>query len=396
MKRLLESNRIRRRLVPVVAGIRHSPTLMTMANKIRTALGGRRPAWTMGREVEDLRYKVNFKDLLSDVGGLKIGLIISETDPVVQPFLKAAEALGMVGAIYDPVTDNFHDRVMNAPEQIFLCRPLHWTNQQRQMYWEKTFPLFDLPDLTIQPGKRALSFYESKRELAYFLKLHSIPHPKTHVFYDKAEALEFAQHCSLPQVFKTNTGSASTGVEIIRTRSALLRMVHEVFDRRYVKRSMSDTRDFDYGHIIFQEFISPVREFRIIRIGKSWFGHEKKPGVDSELMSGSGESAWTPPPSDLLDFCEALSDRLDLPVMCFDIFQSGQGPYLVNELQTWFGSYDNSQMYIDDVPGRYVREAGQWVFQPGFFNEYCSMALIIMAAVEKHRSVGQDVISRKR
>jgi hypothetical protein len=54
--------------------------------------------------------------------------------------------------------------------------------------------------------------------------------------------------------------------------------------------------------------------------------------------------------------------------MCFDVFREQSGAYLVNELQTWFGSYNPSQMYIDGVPGRYVRKKGTWAFEPGLFN----------------------------
>ncbi len=234
-----------------------------------------------------------------------------------------------------------------------------------------------------------MRIYEAKRELAYFLRVNRIPHPETHVFYIMEEALEFARTCPMPQVFKTNTGASATGVEVLNERKALVAIIREVFLRHYVKRSLSDYRDIDYGHVILQEFISPVREFRVIKIGESWFGHEKLPG-DTELMSGSGVNAWTPPPADLLDFCHDLATRFGFVTMCFDIFRSGDGPYLVNELQTWFGSYDNSQMYIDGVPGRYACKAEGWVFEKGYFNHTLSLPLIIASAVMAAAGHRQD------
>lgn len=168
----------------------------------------------------------------------------------------------------------------------------------------------------------------------------------------------FARDCPLPQVFKTNTGSSATGVEILHDRPALIALIRELFHRHYVKRTFPDNRDVDYGYVILQRFISPVREYRVIKIGKSWFGHEKIPGAENELMSGSGVNTWTPPPYELLEVCADIAERFGFGTMCCDIFSSGDGPWMVNELQTWFGSYNNSQMYLDGVPGRYVHRNG--------------------------------------
>lgn len=345
----------------------------------------------MGAQVVDKRYQVNFRDMLPThfTGG--VGFVCeADEDHMASAFLHTLDLLGIEGSVFDLSKDDFHDSILAAGERILLIRPMHFTNQQRQMFWEKTDPLYDVSDRSVFPARAALRIYEAKRELAYFLKINRIPHPETHVFYNMEEALSFASTCKMPQVFKTNTGAGATGVEILRDRHELTRLIRDIFLRHYVKRSLSDYRDIDYGHVILQEFISPVREFRVIKIGSSWFGHEKMPSEKSELMSGSGVNAWTPPPFDLLDFCDALAKRFDFTTMCFDIFKSGDGPYLVNELQTWFGSYDNSQMYLDGVPGRYVRVGTSWKFEVGYFNQFRSLPLIIVSALEALQNGGDD------
>lgn len=377
MKKLMESNRVRRLLAPTATRIRHSPALLALTRRGKRGLSGAKPEWQTGTETVDPRYQVDFRAMLPRGFSAGIGFIAAGNDPILPYFHRALAMLGLQGGVLDPACDDFHDRILAAPNQVLLCRPTHFTNQQRQLFWEKTLPLYDMPGVLVSPPRRALNIYEAKRELAYFLKLNRIPHPETHVFYDRDEALAFARDCPLPQVFKTNTGSSATGVEILRDRKALIALIHELFARHYIKRSLSDHRDLDYGHVILQRFISPVREYRVIKVGESWFGHEKMPGAESELMSGSGINAWTPPPQELLDFCADLAGRFGFGTMCFDIFRSGDGPWMVNELQTWFGSYDNSQMYLDGVPGRYVRRNGSWVFEPGFFNQCRSLPLII-------------------
>lgn len=45
-----------------------------------------------------------------------------------------------------------------------------------------------------------------------------------------------------------------------------------------------------------------------------------------------------------------------------------KGNYYVNELQSLFGSYNPSQMYINNIPGRFVYNDNRWLFEEGLFN----------------------------
>ena len=61
--------------------------------------------------------------------------------------------------------------------------------------------------------------------------------------------------------------------------------------------------------------------------------------------------------------------------MNIGIFETIAGEYFINELQSSFGSYDNSQMYINGIPGRYKLEEGKFVFEEGYFNTHGSNKL---------------------
>lgn len=306
-----------------------------------------------------------------------IGLIASTGGEHLPRLLQAAELLGLEAEVFDPASAEFHQRLRQGRARILFCRPDHRTNQQRQMFWEKTLPLYDLPHLRLFPGPLALRLYESKRELAYFLAINGIAHPKTRIFYTEDEALAFARDCPLPQVFKTSTGSAGTGVEILRSRSALVALIRQMFRRHYLKRALPDPRDLDYGYVLLQEFIAPLREFRVIKVGRSWFGFEKLPEARRGLRSGSGRFDWTPPGPELLEFCADLAARFGFSTLSFDIFQTEDGRFLVNELQAWFGSSHPAQLYHQGVAGRYLRAGGAWVFQPGAFSQGRSLPLIL-------------------
>jgi len=63
--------------------------------------------------------------------------------------------------------------------------------------------------------------------------------------------------------------------------------------------------------------------------------------------------------------------------MAMDVLESVDGTYYVNELQTLFGSYLDSQMYINGEPGRFIydKDSKKYIFEHGYFNVYGSNLL---------------------
>src|SRR5690606_36675442 len=187
--------------------------------------------------------------------------------------------------------------------------------------------------------------------------------------------MNFIEDASLPIVFKTHNGAGASCVDIVKTKKQAMSFIKTSFDSYYLNESITDFRDIDYGYILYQEFIEGAREHRIIKIGESWIGHEKALNGTSEFMSGSGINLWTRPTNEILDFCRELAEKHNFTTMCFDIFEDKNGNFYVNELQTWFGSYNPSQMYVDSVPGRFVYRNNEYIFEQGLFNHNGSVSL---------------------
>lgn len=329
------------------------------------------------------RYSIDFKALLQSPIPGPICLVALGTDNECESFIAACKLLGAEYELLDPTRSDFIDQVKRSQAAFFVSRPNHSTALQREIFLEKETVLRRYMGKRVFPTLIENEIYESKRILAYFLESNNLPHPKTFITYTRNEALEFIENCTFPQVFKSKNGAGSTGVEIVYTKKEGRELVEVLFDSHYVNKALSDYRDIDYGYIYFQEYIPEVREFRVIKIGESWFGHEKAKLADQEFMSGSGVNYWTPPSLSLLNFCEAIATRFDFITMCFDVFQDNRGQYLINEMQTWFGSYNPSQMYIDGVPGRYRKNNGEWRFEEGLFNDIQSAPLRLLAYINK-------------
>lgn len=308
----------------------------------------------------------------------RIGLVACSNNEVIDDFVKSCEEMDLEFQVFDPEDSDFIDLVRSSGIKKFLIRPSHNNKLIRQMFTEKIDCMHMDLDLEIYPSWREQRIYEAKRVLAYFLEANNIPCPKTRVFYKKSQALSYLDLIKFPIVFKTHNGSSSTGVEIAHSKKEANKLINIFFDSLYAAKGSTDIRDSDYGYVLLQEYIEGAREHRVIKIGESWFGHEKVAAAGEEFKSGSGFNLWNPPSERLLRFCCEIADMNRYRSMCFDIFEDQDGKYFVNELQTWFGSYNPAQMYIDEVPGRYIRNGDNFEFQAGLFNHNSSVALRIV------------------
>lgn len=217
----------------------------------------------------------------------------------------------------------------------------------------------------VVPSSREVWMYEDKRRMAYWLAANRVPHPRTWVFYDRDEAHGFADSCELPVVFKTSFGASASGVRIVASRRALRSLVRRAFGRG-ITPGGTDWRDRQWGSLILQEYLPEVREWRMVRIGNSYFGHPK--GRVGEFHSGSGAVEWTVPEDAHLTLLHELTERAGFRSMNVDMFETGEGRLLVNELQAVFGaSYAVDQLRVNDDAGRFVRAASGWRFERGDF-----------------------------
>jgi hypothetical protein len=118
----------------------------------------------------------------------------------------------------------------------------------------------------------------------------------------------------------------------------------------------------------------------MIRIGESYFGHQKL--MDGTFHSGSGKVGWYNPPRALLDFIRELTDNAGYTAINVDIFETPDGRLVVNEIQSHFAAKVESQMYIDGKPGRYLYDysSREWQFEEGVFcrNGCCDLRVKVL------------------
>jgi glutathione synthase/RimK-type ligase-like ATP-grasp enzyme len=324
-------------------------------------------------------------------------------------YIKACEELVVPYKVVDVISENWVDNILASGCAAFLVRPTPFYSTWKQMYDERLYHIVHSIGMIIYPRYHDLLMYENKRHMAYTLRIANIPTPSTHIFYNLQEAVGFIDQSPFPLVFKTHIGAQGRGVKILRSRADAKRLAWQIFTIGFVrnartnlkgllgKRSISLPYYFsepEYKVALLQEYLPNAFEWRMIRIGNSYFGHQKLKKGD--FHSGSSLVGWCDPPERLLRFTKYVCDTLGTDSMCVDIFETQDGTYLVNELQTVFGSYDPSQMYINGTPGRYlyVPNEDSWVFEEGYFNQNgcCNLRilhLLDLLGVNKNVEVAQ-------
>ena len=316
--------------------------------------------------------------------------------------VEACEEMGVDYRVIDLFGRDWIDEFRRQPCDGYLLRPAAFTAIWRNVYLRRLYLLRDQLEGRCVPTLDSILYYESKILMADLFRLAAIPHAKTEVFFRFRDAWKYVATAQLPKIVKTDGGSAGVGVSLVRTRIGLRRRLlrafltnnvsygfHSMYDlKKVVGRLVGGwrgfVRDWNYfvkpdvsqGYLMVQDPIDVAAEWRIVVVGKSYFGHQKLPGRNG-LHSGSGRAGWVAPPFALLDRVRGWCDALRLNAMTFDIFEDREGQYYVNEMQAVMGAYKPSQMYIDGVPGRYVRENGSWEFEEGEFCRHsCNMLRI--------------------
>ena len=327
---------------------------------------------------------------------MKIGIFTTPMGPrEVELAIKSCKELGIESQVVDIFSANWIENVKAANDcDGFYCPSNCVSQEMKTIQDERYYFVSQVMHRPIYPDFTGLYMHESKRNMAAWLETYGYPHAKTRVFTCQKEAMAYLDQCQFPIVTKANVGAAASKVVIVKNKKKAKRMAKKCFNRRYfsdlfkglvywkhtkikgISFTYRDKRHDQTDYFIVQDFVKDVQhEWRILKIGNSYFGHQKL--LKGEFASGSGLVGWVAPPRKLLDMVHEICEKGGFQCMDVDIFETKDGKYSINELQAFFGSYLDYQMSIDGHHGRYVYRDGDFVFEEGDFNVFGSTLLKI-------------------
>ena len=318
---------------------------------------------------------------------MKLG-IAKGTENSYKLYVEACKELSLDYEVIDILAPDWIEKVKESQCDGFLLRPPCDYQERKNIYDEKVYFINKVLEIPVYPSYESIYIYENKRAMAYWLETHNFPFVKTYMLSRKKDALSIIDNLKFPIVIKSNIGAGGKFVNIVKSKAKAKLIIYTVFGFIHSKLTIGF---FPWGklkgvpipllgfaqkhYIIIQAFYKIKLEWRIIKIGDSYFGHQKL--LKGNKASGSDLVGWVKPPIELLQMAHDICNKGSFNSMAIDIFETIDGKYYVNELQALFGSYDNSQMYIDGKPGRFTYKNGKFLFEEGYFNMYGSCILYV-------------------
>lgn len=315
--------------------------------------------------------------------------IIDDPSQYHQHYVAACLEMRISFKVIDLLADDWVERFFSCRCDAVLVWPDCSTTVIKQVYDYRLHILERDLGFSIYPSWHECWLTEHKPRLRDWLDAHEIPHPKTWVFYDKSQAIDFVRSASFPIVCKTATGAGGAGVVVIQGRSELVDIINMSFGKGLRPRR-HDVFDRQQGFIFLQEYLPDVEEWRMVRIGDSYFGYRKEKGRDG-LHSASHKWSWLDPGVELLDLLKRVTDIGMFTSMDVDVFRTNDGKLLVNELQTVFGCTTPAiYMKVNNIEGRYLYSEDGWKFEAGIYwrNHMCNLRVeyLLQRLGEKIRS----------
>ena len=306
---------------------------------------------------------------------IKVGIIFSKMH-YHKFWIAACRELKVSYCIIYLERNDWQEQLQHFNCSLFLVWPDITDVATKNMQDERLRIMVEEMGIKVYPSLKETWLYENKRVQHDWLKVHGFPTPETWVFYDKKEVVSFLKTANYPLVYKSNLGASATGVYIVNNKNEAIRKAKKFLKDGYqLKGSKAAVRQ--KGSLYIQEYLSSVKEWRMVRIGDSYFGHGKD--MKGQFHSGSGKANWDMPPQKAFDLLFDVTNKGGFTSMDVDMFEDEMGCLYINELQTVFGnSIAKEQLKKDGVPGRMIRDNnGKFIFEIGSFcqNHMCNLRL---------------------
>jgi glutathione synthase/RimK-type ligase-like ATP-grasp enzyme len=291
----------------------------------------------------------------------------------------------------------------NIISELTNCDVIMW-NHHHGNYKDVLFAkqlLFTLE----QAGKRVFPdfntswHFDDKVGQKYLLESIGAPIVRSHVFYNKKEALDWTVCTTFPKVFKLRGGAGSANVRLVENKKEAVTLIKKAFGkgfspfdrwgnlkerirkvksgkdtyvgvlkgigRLFIATEYAKMHGHEKGYVYFQDFIpNNYYDIRVVVIGNKAFAIKRMVRCGDFRASGSGLINYSKEEIDIrcLNTAFEISRKLNFQCMAYDfIFDEGNNP-LVVEL-----SYGFTPAGYIDCPGYWDNDFNWY---EGKFNPY--------------------------
>lgn len=284
---------------------------------------------------------------------------------------------------------NIQYKIVNAYdndilEQLADCDTFMW-HFHHDIYKDHLFAKQLIYVIEKQLGKHTYPDYntcwhfDDKVGQKYLLEAIHTPFIPTHIFYSRAEAIEWIRHTTFPKVFKLRNGSSSNNVQLVKNAPRAIRITQKAFNRgfnnnSYARRIIDRWRKFKNGtcslkwvlkgfftktydqdifhkeekrYVYFQEFLPDNNyDIRVFVIGDRAVAAKRINRKNDFRASGSHHATFDKKQIDI-DYIKVafeISQKLKMQSVAFDFLKNVDGEIMLSEISYCCGNKDYGQL----------------------------------------------------
>lgn len=299
-------------------------------------------------------------------------------------------------------------------QQLSDCDALMWPFSQNcpkaWLFAKQLIFSVEAAGKKVFPDFNTIWHFDDKLGQKYLLEAIGAPLATTWTFYDKHEALAWAEKSDFPKVFKLRGGASSQNVKLVKTKYHARKLIRKAFGNgfpaydplgslkerwrlfRLGKTSFRDileglarffiappyarVRGRERGYIYFQEYISGNdSDVRVVVVGDKAFAIKRMVRKGDFRASGSGIIFYSKEMIDeeTVKLSFELARKLKIQCVAFDFVYKECNP-LVVEI-----SYGFSSLGYDPCPGFWDKEMNWY---EGKFDPYGWMVENLLKSIE--------------
>ncbi|MGR5117478.1 helix-hairpin-helix domain-containing protein [Vibrio astriarenae] len=208
-----------------------------------------------------------------------------------------------------------------------------------------------LPNVQFVPSLDSQFCNKSKENVTHFCHKHDLPIPKTEIFYNVSEAIDFLSNTTYPKIVKRSYGPSNYGGYF----------VHKVDSEEQALRLFASKQ---YYPAYIQDFVPMKADIRVMLIGHQpvcAFWRRPPEGEWLTNTSQGGSMDYQAVPQAVLDLAVKASKAANAEYWACDIAVSMDDDYTILECASAFAAFP----YIRDWIGQYL----VWLFAPECFKK---------------------------
>jgi len=236
--------------------------------------------------------------------------------------------------LFDIWQKSEQDRLLSRHYDAFIWRAKH--NPDIKNLAKRFIYLFDkVLHIPTYPSWDSYWHYDDKIAQHYLFQKLEVPTVPTHLFYNKAEALEFCRKAEYPMIYKCAHGAGSSNVGLLKNTKHAKNYINKAFGKGIKTYFKSEVQK---GYVYFQDFLPDNEgDYRIVCDSRLAYGFFRRNRKNEPFASGTADKEYNELPENVLNVAFDTHNRMGFDIMSYDLLRNRSNEWVITEISAVFG-----------------------------------------------------------